>query len=142
MESSPFRCYATSLNDDVFSNDTGVRITVVSAPTPVCRDAFVHKRYSRSAAEKFTAEVFLNLVNADTLLSHGVTLTNRHGVILKGIEVDGDAERGTNLVLTAVALANSLHRRSQHSNAHVNEQQDRGPSATSQNYGSVAAPQP
>jgi len=108
MESSPFRCYTTSLKDDVFPNDTGVRIIVVSAPTPVCRDAFVHKRYSRSAAEKFTAEVFLNLVNADTLLSHGVTLTNRHGVILKGIEVDGDAERGTNLVLTAVALANSL----------------------------------
>ncbi|CAM2948113.1 hypothetical protein CUAC110533_08295 [Cutibacterium acnes subsp. elongatum] len=45
MESSPFRCYTTSLKDDVFPNDTGVRITVVNTPTPVCKDAFVHKKY-------------------------------------------------------------------------------------------------
>ena len=66
------------------------------------------KSICRSAAEKSAAKVFLNLVNADTLLSHGVTLTHRHGVILERIEVDGDAERGTDLILPAVALANSL----------------------------------
>ena len=99
MESSPFRCYVASLKDDVFLNDTGVGVLLVSAPTPACRNAVVHKRVSESTAEQFAAEVFLNLVDADTLLSHGVALTHRHGAILEGVEVDGDTERGTDLIL-------------------------------------------
>ena len=42
------------------------------------------------------------------LLGHGVALANRHGVVVERVEVDRDAERGADLVLTTVTLADRL----------------------------------
>ena len=43
-----------------------------------------------------------HLVKSDALLGHGVTLTDGHSVVLEGVEVHGDAQRGADLVLTTV----------------------------------------
>src|SRR5712691_10421855 len=40
----------------------------------------------------------------DALLLRGVALADRHRAIAQRLEVDGDAERGADLVLTAVTL--------------------------------------
>src|SRR6476620_9888196 len=58
-----------------------------------------------SAAGQACGEVGLDLVERDPLLAHRVALAHRDGVVLEGVEVDGDAERGTDLVLAAVAAA-------------------------------------
>ena len=55
-----------------------------------------------SAAEQASAQISLNLVDTDPLLGHRVPLADGHGVVLQGVEVDGDAERGADLVLTPV----------------------------------------
>src|SRR5690606_13545827 len=56
-----------------------------------------------SAAEQLVREVAADSVQADPLLRHGVALTHGDGVVLEGVEVDGDAEGRTDLVLAAVA---------------------------------------
>src|SRR4051794_24175865 len=62
-------------------------------------------RRAGSAAEQALAEVGAHLVQADPFLLHGVAFTDRHGVVLEGVEVDGDAVRRADLVLAAIAPA-------------------------------------
>src|SRR6476469_2914085 len=58
-----------------------------------------------SAADEAAGEPALDLVEGDALLAHRVALADRHGVVLEGVEVDGDAERSAELVLAVVAAA-------------------------------------
>ena len=53
----------------------------------------------------FFVNVVNQLVNGDSLLLHCVTVTNRYAVVLKRVEVVGDAHRRSDFVLTAVTLA-------------------------------------
>ena len=46
-----------------------------------------------------------NLGERHALLLHRVTLANRHGLVIKSVEVDGDAQRGADLVLSTIAAA-------------------------------------
>src|SRR4051794_41432569 len=55
------------------------------------------------AADQPGGEVGLDLVQRDPLLGHRVALADRHGLVVEGVEVDGEAERGADLVLAAVA---------------------------------------
>src|SRR5215470_9312553 len=50
-------------------------------------------------------EVGRERVDADAVLSHRVALPDRDGLVVQGLEVDGDAVRGADLVLAAVAAA-------------------------------------
>src|SRR5699024_8575864 len=50
-------------------------------------------------------EVGVELSAGDAHLLHRVTLAHGHGVIFKRVKVDGDTERGTDLVLTTVSTA-------------------------------------
>src|SRR5690242_6625551 len=90
----------------------GARLTRFSAPgrtrPPVPRRA--RKRGppsagAASAAEQAGGEVALDLVQGDALLLHRVALADGDRVVVQGVEVDGDAERRTDLVLAAVAAA-------------------------------------
>src|SRR4051794_25012355 len=60
---------------------------------------------SNSAAHEVGGEEGLHLVDTDAFLGHGVAFADGDRVVLEGVEVDGDAERGADLVLTAVAAA-------------------------------------
>ena len=55
-----------------------------------------------SAAEQPSPQPGADLRDGDPLLGHRVALTDRHGVIVEGVEVHGEAVRGSDLVLTAV----------------------------------------
>ena len=44
----------------------------------------------------------------DTGLLHGIALTQGDGVVLEGLMVDSDTERGADGILTAVALADRV----------------------------------
>ena len=50
-------------------------------------------------------DVVLKLRYGHTNLSHGIPVAYSNGPVLKGIEVNGYAQRGTYLVLSAIALA-------------------------------------
>src|SRR5699024_9533618 len=56
-----------------------------------------------SGADQSGREVGLHLVQRHALLGHRVALADRDGLVLGGLEVDGEAERGADLVLSAVA---------------------------------------
>ncbi|CDZ92017.1 Predicted transcriptional regulator [Rhodococcus ruber] len=60
---------------------------------------------ARSGADQPLGQVTLDLVEPDALLRHGVALADGDGLVLEGVEVDRDAERGADLVLAAVAAA-------------------------------------
>src|SRR4029077_2822782 len=47
----------------------------------------------------------LDGVEADPLLLHGVAVPDRDGLVLQGVEIDGDAVRGADLVLPPVPAA-------------------------------------
>ena len=65
------------------------------------------------------------------LLRHRVALADRDGVVVEGLEVDGDAERRADLVLPAVAPADrAWRRRTRRSSACAARRRGRGPSAT------------
>ena len=51
------------------------------------------------------SDVAFKLVYSNTLLLHRVAVAHCHAVILDGVEVIGDAQRSTDLVLAAIALA-------------------------------------
>src|SRR5699024_3206860 len=57
------------------------------------------------AASQALCEVALELVDGDALLLHRVALADGDGVVVQGVEVDGHAVRGADLVLTTVAAA-------------------------------------
>ena len=50
-------------------------------------------------------DVAFQLANGQTDLLHGIPVPHGDGLVLQGIEVDGDAQRRADLVLPAVALA-------------------------------------
>src|ERR1700677_1691968 len=58
-----------------------------------------------SAGAETFGQVGLDLVEADAFLAHGVAVPDRYRLVVQGVEVDGDAVRGADLVLTAVAAA-------------------------------------
>src|SRR5581483_1670440 len=62
-------------------------------------------RSARSAAGQASSEVARDLIEPDPLLRHRVALPNRHGKIVKGLEVDRHAVRRADLVLTPIAPA-------------------------------------
>src|SRR3954471_19166905 len=57
------------------------------------------------ATDKFGGEVGLDLVDGDALLGHRVAFADGDRVVFERVEVDGDAERGADLVLAAVPAA-------------------------------------
>src|SRR5699024_6767622 len=58
-----------------------------------------------SGSGEMLGEVVLDLVAAHPLLAHVVALADRDRLVVEGLEVDRDAQRGADLVLTAVAAA-------------------------------------
>src|SRR5690625_101358 len=58
-----------------------------------------------SGSGEMLGEVVLDLVDAHPLLAHVVALADRDRLVVEGLEVDRDAQRGADLVLTAVAAA-------------------------------------
>src|SRR5699024_9723682 len=58
-----------------------------------------------SGSGEMLGEVVLDLVDAHPLLAHVVALADRDRLVVEGVEVDRDAQRGADLVLTAVAAA-------------------------------------
>src|SRR5580704_18390334 len=69
---------------------------------------FSHRRdptpVGSAGAETF-GQVGLDVVEADAFLAHGVAVPDRHRLVVQGVEVDGDAVWGADLVLTPVAAA-------------------------------------
>jgi hypothetical protein len=49
----------------------------------------------------------LQIVDGDTLLGHRITVADGHRSIIKRLEIDGDAEWGTDLILSTIELADS-----------------------------------
>src|SRR5437763_753234 len=62
-------------------------------------------RAPRLAGGKALQEVALDVVEAYPLLLHGVAGADGDRVVVEGLEVDGDAVRRTDLVLSPVAAA-------------------------------------
>ena len=58
-----------------------------------------------SGALQALREVGVQLVERDALLRHGVAVAHRDGAVVERVEVDRDAERRADLVLTTVAAA-------------------------------------
>src|ERR1700683_3034960 len=58
-----------------------------------------------SAGAETFGQVGLDLVEADAFLAHGVAVPDRYRLVVQGVEVDGDAVRGADLVLTAGVAA-------------------------------------
>src|ERR1700745_2724730 len=58
-----------------------------------------------SAGTQALGEVGLDLGDGDALLLHGVAVADRHRLVVQGVEVDGDAVRGADLVLAPVPAA-------------------------------------
>src|SRR5680860_1185325 len=61
-----------------------------------------------SAARQAFAEVGDQSVDGDALLDHRVAITDRDGVVVERVEIDGDAVRRPDLVLTAVPTSDRL----------------------------------
>ncbi len=59
------------------------------------------------ATEKLRSKPRFNLINADALLSHCVAVTNCHCIVIECFEVNSDAVRGSDFILTAIATADS-----------------------------------
>ena len=53
---------------------------------------------------KFISKISIQLVNLNTNLLHGITVTNSYHTICLGIEIVGYAERSTDLVLSSVTF--------------------------------------
>ena len=53
-------------------------------------------------------QVALEVVERHPVLAHRVPITNRHSLVVEGFEVGRDAQRGSDLVLTAVAFTDRL----------------------------------
>ena len=66
-----------------------------------------HRISTSGGRVRRAAEVALDPVERDALLRHRVALAHGDGVVVEGVEVDGDAERRADLVLAAVALADA-----------------------------------
>src|ERR1035438_1958509 len=66
-----------------------------------------HRRDARrdSAAGEAFGQIGLDGGDADPVLPHRVALPYRHRLVVQGVEVDRDTERGADLVLTPVAAA-------------------------------------
>src|SRR3982751_4589117 len=58
-----------------------------------------------SAADEPRREVALHLVERHPLLGHRVALAQGDGLVVEGVEIDGEAERRADLVLTTVTAA-------------------------------------
>ncbi|MPM15576.1 hypothetical protein SDC9_61947 [bioreactor metagenome] len=82
----------------------GIGIRRLGHPSPPSRSAGPQG----SAADELAGQVRLDLGDRDPLLGHCVTLAHGDGLVLEGVEVDGHAVRGADLVLTTVALADRL----------------------------------
>src|SRR5918998_5916675 len=54
-----------------------------------------------SRTQKALPEVSRHLVERDPVLRHGVAVPDGHGLVIESVEVDRDAERRADLVLTA-----------------------------------------
>ena len=50
------------------------------------------------------SEDFLEIIGIDSFLLHGITVTQRDGIVLKGLMVNRDTVGSTDGVLTAIAL--------------------------------------
>src|SRR4051794_8004 len=61
-----------------------------------------------SAAGQALSQVPLDAVQPHPLLRHGVAVPYRHRVVGERVEVNGHAERGTDLVLATVPAADRL----------------------------------
>ena len=59
---------------------------------------------SEKSELKTLSDILLNLCDGKANLLHGVTVTHGYAAVGLGIEVIGDAEGSTDLVLTAVSL--------------------------------------
>src|ERR1700761_9719139 len=75
------------------------------ASTGADRPRGLRPQIIRSVDRQALGQVGLDLVDADPLLLHRVAFPHGHGLVLEGVEVDGDAVRGADLVLAAVAAA-------------------------------------
>ena len=53
---------------------------------------------------KFICEVSIQLINLNTNLLHGITVTDSYHSVSFGIEIVGYAERSTDLVLSSVTF--------------------------------------
>ena len=53
----------------------------------------------------FLCDIVVELVDRNSFLLHCIAVTDGHAAVLSAVEVIGDAERSTDLVLTAVTLA-------------------------------------
>jgi 3-hydroxyisobutyrate dehydrogenase-like beta-hydroxyacid dehydrogenase len=71
--------------------------------------AEVYRRWPQLLADRASAgaqalgQVGFDGVQADTLLTHVVTVPDRHRLVVQGVEVDGDAVWGADLILPPVA---------------------------------------
>ena len=71
--------------------------------------SFVKKRGALCPSHRFLefkllADVGLNLCHRNSYLLHGISVTNGYAAVTLGVEVVGDAEGSTDLVLAAVSL--------------------------------------
>src|SRR3954449_2510573 len=73
--------------------------------TAIKHACFIAMKRRLSADGEAILEVALDRVEADPLLAHRVPLAHGHRVVLEGVEVDGEAERRADLVLTPVPPA-------------------------------------
>ena len=53
---------------------------------------------------KFILKVREQLVNGNPFLLHGIAVPDGNAAVLQRVEVDGDAEGGSNLILPAIPL--------------------------------------
>src|SRR6478609_11905511 len=60
------------------------------------------------ATDQPLSEVVHHLVLRDPLLGHRVALAHGDGLIVEGVEIDGDAVRRTNFILPSVTTADGL----------------------------------
>src|SRR5664279_6142827 len=109
--SAPFSCARRGRRKAVLVIPAiGARTTGGSATTPVpsCSARAPLINGGDLAARQARGEVGLDLIEGDALLGHRVAVTHRHGVVGKGVEVDRDAERRADLVLTSVPAPDRL----------------------------------
>ena len=60
-----------------------------------------------AAVSKLFRQIILQGVDFDAFLRHGIAVANGNRLVFESVEVDSDAERRANLVLTAIELADT-----------------------------------
>src|SRR5215212_8646489 len=85
------------------------RPSVMSAPAPLAPAGDVPAgELALWSSCQALGQVAHEVVDRDTVLVHGVPLSDGDRTVLEGVEIDGDAIRRAQLVLAAVATTDGL----------------------------------